>query len=65
MLDLLVIGAGLAGLSAAIVVAEAGLRVRVVTKGLSALHWAAGTIDLLGYLPPPVAGDDAGDDVRV
>jgi glycerol-3-phosphate dehydrogenase subunit B len=58
MLDLLVIGAGLTGLTAALAAAEAGLRVRVVGKGLNALHWAAGTIDLLGYLP---AGDASGD----
>lgn len=51
MLDLLVIGAGLSGLCAAIAAAEAGLRVRVVTKGLNALHWSAGTLDLLGYAP--------------
>lgn len=51
MLDLLVIGAGLAGLTAAIYAAQAGLSVRVVTKGMNALHWAAGTIDLFGYLP--------------
>lgn len=51
MLDLLVIGAGLTGLTAALTAAQAGLSVRVVTKGLSALHWAAGSIDLLGYLP--------------
>ena len=56
MLDLLVIGAGMAGLTAAIYVAQAGLSVRVVTKGMSALHWASGSIDLLGYLP---------DDTRV
>jgi len=52
MLDLLVIGAGLAGLSAALTAAEAGLNVRVIAKGLGALHWSAGTIDVLGYLPP-------------
>lgn len=57
MLDLLVIGAGLAGLSAAIRAAETGLSVRVVAKGLNALHWAAGTIDLLGYLPDGSAVD--------
>lgn len=51
MLDLLVIGAGLAGLTAAIYAAQAGKSVRVITKGMNALHWAAGTIDLLGYLP--------------
>ncbi len=55
MLDLLVIGAGLAGLSAALTAADHGLRVRVVAKGLGAMHWSAGTIDLLGYLP----GDQA------
>src|SRR5690606_32136408 len=30
---------------------QAGKSVRVITKGMNALHWAAGTIDLLGYLP--------------
>src|SRR5687768_106899 len=51
MLDLLVIGAGLTGLTAAIHAAQAGLSVRVITKGMSALHWSPGSIDLLGYLP--------------
>lgn len=51
MLDLLVIGAGLSGLTAALAAAQAGLRVRVVARGLGALHWSAGTLDLLGYLP--------------
>jgi len=51
MLDLLVIGAGLTGLFAAYAAARAGLRVRVIAKGMGATHWHAGTIDLLGYLP--------------
>lgn len=51
MLDLLVIGGGLSGLTAAIYATQAGCSVRVVAKGMSALHWAAGTVDLLGYLP--------------
>jgi len=51
MLDLLVIGAGLAGLSAAITAAKAGLQVRVIAKGQGATHWHAGTVDVLGYLP--------------
>jgi glycerol-3-phosphate dehydrogenase subunit B len=51
MHDLLVIGAGLAGLSAALAAAEAGLRVHVIAKGLGVTHWHAGTIDVLGYLP--------------
>ncbi len=57
MLDLLVIGAGLAGLTAALRAAESGLRVKVIAKGMGALHWSAGTVDVLGYLPgsePPV-----------
>lgn len=51
MLDLLVIGAGLAGLSAAVTAAKAGLKVRVIAKGQGVTHWHAGTIDLLGYMP--------------
>jgi glycerol-3-phosphate dehydrogenase subunit B len=50
-LDLLVIGAGVSGLSAALAAAQAGLSVRVVARGLGAQHWSAGTLDLLGYLP--------------
>lgn len=34
----------------ALAAAQAGLRVRIVAKGLGAQHWAAGTIDLLGYV---------------
>ena len=51
MIDLLVIGAGLSGLVAAQTAADAGLRVRIISKGLNALHWSAGTVDVLGYLP--------------
>ena len=51
MLDLLVIGAGLSGLSAALVAAQAGKSVKVVAKGLGSMHWSAATVDLLGYLP--------------
>ena len=50
MLDLLVIGAGLAGLAAALRAAEAGLRVKVIAKGMGALYWAPGTLDVLGYV---------------
>lgn len=51
MVDLLVIGAGLSGLTAAYTAAKAGLNVKVIAKGLGALHWSAGTVDVLGYLP--------------
>lgn len=50
MLDLLIIGAGLAGLTAALRAAEAGLRVKVIAKGMGSLYWTAGTIDVLGYV---------------
>lgn len=49
MMDLLVIGAGLSGLVAAYTAAKAGLKVKVIAKGLGALHWGAGTVDVLGY----------------
>ena len=49
MVDLLVIGAGLAGLTAAYHAAQAGLTVKVIAKGMGVTHWHAGTIDVLGY----------------
>ena len=51
MVDLIVMGAGLSGMMAAYTAAKAGLSVRVVAKGLGSIHWSAGTIDVLGYLP--------------
>ena len=51
MHDLIVIGAGLTGLMAAYTAAKAGLKVKVIAKGLGALHWSAGTVDVLGYYP--------------
>lgn len=51
MYDLVVVGAGLAGLSAANAAAGAGMRVQVIAKGLGAMFWSAGTIDVLGYIP--------------
>ncbi|NTV64978.1 MAG: glycerol-3-phosphate dehydrogenase subunit GlpB [Oscillochloris sp.] len=50
--DTIVIGAGIAGMLAAIGRAEAGERVLVVAKGHGTTHWAAGCIDVL----------DVGDD---
>ena len=49
MNDLLVIGAGLAGLTAAYHAAKAGQTVKVIAKGMGVTHWHAGTIDVLGY----------------
>ena len=47
--DVLVIGAGLAGLSAAARLAESGAKVMVIAKGVGATHLGPGTIDVLGY----------------
>jgi glycerol-3-phosphate dehydrogenase subunit B len=52
--DVVVIGAGLAGLSAALRLAEQGLRVLVVAKGVGGTHLAPATIDVLGYVDRPV-----------
>jgi glycerol-3-phosphate dehydrogenase subunit B len=51
--DVIVVGTGLAGLTAAVRIAEAGARVLVLAKGVGATHLSAGTIDVLGY-----AGDE-------
>jgi glycerol-3-phosphate dehydrogenase subunit B len=52
--DAVVIGAGLAGLTAALRLAEDGARVLVLAKGVGATHLSAGTIDVLGYMPQRV-----------
>jgi glycerol-3-phosphate dehydrogenase subunit B len=52
--DAVVIGAGLAGLTAAVRLAEGGARVLVLAKGVGATHLSAGTIDVLGYAPERV-----------
>jgi glycerol-3-phosphate dehydrogenase subunit B len=49
--DVVVVGTGLAGLTAAVRLAESGARVLVVAKGVGATHLSAGTIDVLGYAP--------------
>jgi glycerol-3-phosphate dehydrogenase subunit B len=52
--DVVVIGAGLAGLTAALRLAEQGQRVLVVAKGVGGTHLAPATIDVLGYVDGPV-----------
>jgi glycerol-3-phosphate dehydrogenase subunit B len=47
--DVVVIGAGLAGLTAALRLAEQGLKVLVVAKGVGGTHLATPAIDVLGY----------------
>lgn len=47
--DAVVVGAGLAGLTAALRLSEHGLKVLVVARGVGATHLAPATIDVLGY----------------
>ena len=51
---MIVVGTGLAGLTAAVRLAEGGARVLVLAKGVGATHLSAGTIDVLGYAPERV-----------
>jgi glycerol-3-phosphate dehydrogenase subunit B len=50
--DVLVLGAGLAGLSAAARLADGGAKVMLLAQGVGATHLAPGTIDVLGYTGP-------------
>jgi glycerol-3-phosphate dehydrogenase subunit B len=49
--EMLVIGAGLAGLTAAWRASAAGIKVKVIAKGWGANHWGSGCVDMLGYYP--------------
>ena len=52
--DVVVVGTGLAGLTAAVRLAESGARVLVLAKGVGSTHLSGGTIDVLGYAPDRV-----------
>ena len=52
--DLIVIGTGLAGLTAARTAIEMGARVLIVGRGMGALALFGNTIDVLGAIPPGV-----------
>lgn len=62
--DTIVIGAGLAGLMAALVRAERGERVMVLAKGHGATHWASGCVDVLDGADDPLAAAAAMADTR-
>src|SRR5262245_30198396 len=51
--DVVVVGAGLAGMTAAIALAETGASVEVVARGHAATHWMSGGLDLAA--PPGAA----------
>ncbi|MFR2393157.1 MAG: FAD-dependent oxidoreductase [Varibaculum cambriense] len=54
MRDVVVIGAGLSGLSAALRLLKAGREVDLITKGIGGIQLGQGTIDLYGYSPERV-----------
>ena len=54
MRDVVVIGAGLSGLSAAVRLLKAGREVDLITKGIGGIQLGQGTIDLYGYDPERV-----------
>jgi glycerol-3-phosphate dehydrogenase subunit B len=57
--DAIVVGTGLAGLSAAARLAEGGARALVLAKGVGATHLSPCTIDVLGYAPDLVSDPGA------
>lgn len=57
--DVLVIGAGLAGLTAGWQVISSGRSLRLIAKGWGTTHWHAGCIDVLGYYPTLVSSPAA------
>ena len=48
--DTIVVGAGLAGLTAALRLTEQGQKVVIVARGIGATHLAPATVDVLGYM---------------
>ncbi|MFW5963567.1 MAG: glycerol-3-phosphate dehydrogenase subunit GlpB, partial [Natronomonas sp.] len=57
--DVLVVGGGLAGITAALSAAREGADVRLVSHKQSTLSQASGLIDGLGYVPPTDSHDDS------
>ena len=48
--DIVVVGSGLAGMTAALVAAQSGKQVTLLTHGVGSLAISSGTVDVLGYV---------------
>lgn len=57
IVDVLVVGSGMAGLVAALTAAEQGRSVRLLTTGMGSLAISGGSVDLLGYADGRLAAD--------
>ena len=57
IVDVLVVGSGMAGLVAALVAADRGRSVRLLTTGMGSLAISGGTVDFLGYADGRFAAD--------
>ena len=55
--DVLVVGGGLAGMTAALSAARTGAQVRLVSGAESSLHQASGLVDVLGYVDGELQAD--------
>ena len=47
--DCIIIGCGIAGLTAGIACASAGLHTLILSGGMNALHFSSGSIDIYGH----------------
>lgn len=59
--DVIIVGAGMAGLTAALVTAQAGKSVTILASGAGALSIGSGCIDLLGYCDGAAVQDNPWD----
>lgn len=57
IVDVLVVGSGMAGLTAALTAASQGKKVRMLTTGMGSLAISGGYIDLLGYVDGKYVAD--------
>ena len=55
--DIVVVGSGLAGMTAALIAAQSGKQVTLLTHGVGSLAISSGTVDVLGYVDGKAVDD--------